>query len=223
LKPENAYTIDLGFNRYNKALSYSINFYYTLLNRTIGRDLFYDYTDLTTENPTTVLYDNEEVITMGNYNLGNSNIYGFNFDTNYSFNEYFNLIGNLTFTNGDIVYNDYPMPSIPPLFGSVKLRFKKNNFNLQLTYKFSQSKSADQYSFGGEDGLDETPFIYENKEIKYLGMPKWGIFQLSSLFNITKEIKAQLLLDNIFDIHYREFASGISSPGRSLNLMLIFD
>ena len=30
--------------------------------------------------------------------------------------------------NGNIVYNDYPMPSIPPLFGSVKLRFKKNNF-----------------------------------------------------------------------------------------------
>ena len=223
LKPENAYTIDLGFNRFNKALSYSLNLYYTLLNRTIGRDLFYDYTDSTTENPITVLYDNEEVITMGNYNLGNSSIYGFNFDTNYSFNEYFNLIGNLTFTNGDIVYNDYPMPSIPPLFGSVKLRFKKNNFNLQLTYKFSQSKSSDQYSFGGEDGLDETPFVYENEEIKYLGMPKWGVFQLSSLFNITKEIKAQLLLDNIFDIHYREFASGISSPGRSLNLMLIFD
>ena len=94
---------------------------------------------------------------------------------------------------------------------------------MQLTYKFSQSKSVEEYSFGGEDSLEETPHVYENGEIKYLGMPKWGIFQLSSLFRVSKKIKAQLLLDNIFDIHYREFASGISSPGRSLNLMLIFD
>tara|TARA_B100001287_G_scaffold147795_1_gene124480 strand:+ start:739 stop:3225 length:2487 start_codon:yes stop_codon:yes gene_type:complete len=223
LKPENAYTIDLGFNRYDKAFSYNFNLYFTLLNRTIGRDLFYDYDDTTTQNPITVLYDNEEVITMGNYNLGNSSVYGFNFDANYSFDEYFYLIGNLTYTKGDIVYNDFPMPSIPPLFGSLKLRFQKNNFNIQLKYKFSQSKSADNYSFGGEDSLDETPFVYEDGEIKYLGMPEWGIFQLSSLFRVSKKMKAQLLLDNIFDIHYREFASGISSPGRSLNLMLIFD
>jgi hemoglobin/transferrin/lactoferrin receptor protein len=114
------------------------------------------------------------------------------------------------------------MPSIPPIFGSLGLKFKKNNFNMKLTYKFSQSKPADEYSFGGEDSLDETPFIYKNGEIQYLGMPKWGIFQLSSLFRVFK-IKTQLLIDNIFDIHYKEFASGISSPGRSLNLMMIFD
>ena len=222
LKPENAYTVDLGFNRYNKTLSYNFNLYYTLLNQTIGRDLFYDYLDITTQNPTTVLHDNEEVITMGNFNLGNSNIYGFNFDINYSINQYFNLIGFLTYTRGDIVNTNYPMPSIPPIFGSLGLKFQKNNFNMKLTYKFSQSKPADEYSFGGEDSLDETPFIYKNGEIQYLGMPKWGIFQLSSLFRVFK-IKTQLLIDNIFDIHYKEFASGISSPGRSLNLMMIFD
>jgi len=29
-------------------------------------------------------------------------------------------------------------------------------------------------------------------------------------------------LDNLFDIHYREFASGISAPGRNLNLVLSY-
>ena len=223
LKPENAYTIDLGYKSYNKALSYNMNLYYTILNRTIVRDFFYDYNDDSTDDPITIIYDDEEVLTMSNFNLGNSTIYGFNFDFQYTINDLFNLYGFINYTKGDIVYNDYPMPSIPPIYGSIKLRFKKNNFNMQLTYKFSQSKSAEEYSFGGEDSLEETPHVYENGEIKYLGMPKWGIFKLSSLFRVTKKIKAQLLLDNIFDIHYREFASGISSPGRSLNLMLIFD
>ena len=60
----------------------------------------------------------------------------------------------------------------------------------------------------------------ENGNPIYGGMPKWGIFQLSSLVKINSKTYLQVLLDNIFDIHYREFASGISSPGRSLNLKL---
>ena len=62
--------------------------------------------------------------------------------------------------------------------------------------------------------------IDENGNPIYGGMPKWGIFQLSSLVKINSKTYLQVLLDNIFDIHYREFASGISSPGRSLNLKL---
>ena len=72
------------------------------------------------------------------------------------------------------------------------------------------------------DIIEETPIlsIDENGNPIYGGMPKWGIFQLSSLVKINSKTYLQVLLDNIFDIHYREFASGISSPGRSLNLKL---
>jgi hemoglobin/transferrin/lactoferrin receptor protein len=51
-------------------------------------------------------------------------------------------------------------------------------------------------------------------------MPSWGIFKLSSSYEISNNLKATLIFDNIFDIHYREFASGISSPGRNLNIVL---
>ena len=97
----------------------------------------------------------------------------------------------------------------------------------QLSYRFSSSKDASSYSIGGEDGLDETPLIVDsNGNIQYVGMPAWGVFQLSSLFKTTilkRPIDFKIILDNIFDIHYREFASGISSPGRSLNLVAIFN
>ena len=68
--------------------------------------------------------------------------------------------------------------------------------------------------------------IDSNGNIQYKGMPSWGVFQLSSLFKtnlLKRPIDFKIILDNIFDIHYREFASGISSPGRSLNLVAIFN
>ena len=46
-------------------------------------------------------------------------------------------------------------------------------------FKFSEAKDADEYSFGGEDGLDETPFIFENERLIYLGTPKWSDLSLS--------------------------------------------
>ena len=92
---------------------------------------------------------------------------------------------------------------------------------MQLAYKFSGSKNPDDYSKGGEDGLEETPILsYVDKIPQYYGMPSWGVLKLSSSYELSNNFKATLILDNIFDIHYREFASGISSPGRNLNIVL---
>ena len=33
----------------------------------------------------------------------------------------------------------------------------------------------------------------------------------------------QFMIDNIFDNHYKEFASGISAPGRNYSVLLIIN
>ena len=77
------------------------------------------------------------------------------------------------------------MPSIPPLFGDLKLKWKYSNNQLVLVYKFSKNKTANSYSLGGEDGLDETPyFINDSGDFEYLGMPKWAIFNISSIHKV---------------------------------------
>jgi hemoglobin/transferrin/lactoferrin receptor protein len=95
---------------------------------------------------------------------------------------------------------------------------------MQLSYRFSEAKNPEEYSKGGEDGLEETPIIgYQNKAPIYNGMPSWGVLKFSSKFKLTKNLKTILILDNLLDIHYREFASGISSPGRNLNIVFEYD
>ena len=220
LKPEYVYTLDFGWSKYNKNFRTNLNLYYTILNGTIGRDYYMG------EN-NRVLYDEELVKTMANFNLGNSNIYGGNFDFKTRVLDNILINGSITYTKGSNLKDMLPMPSIPPLFGNIKFKIINEKSQYQLSYRFSSSKDPSTYSIGGEDGLDETPVtIDSNGNIQYLGMPSWGIFQLSSLFKtnlLKRPIDFKIILDNIFDIHYREFASGISSPGRSLNLVAIFN
>ena len=223
LKPEYAYNTELGFSKsFNRQNVISINAYYTHISKHITRDYFEIINDTSTEDKSTIIFNSEEVITMANVNKGSAYIYGGTLDLKAHI--YSNLLftGNLTYTEGASVKNDHPLPSISPFFGyfSLKLLFKKSE--TQLAYRFSNSKNADKYSIGGEDGLEETPEIFQGLDSYFYGMPSWSILKLSSSYKFSDNFKTTLILDNIFDLHYREFASGISAPGRNLNAVLSY-
>ena len=223
LKPEYAYSSELGFTKFfnNKSNIFSLNLYYTHIANHIGRDFFEILNDKSTKDPKTILYNLEEVKTMANINAGGAYIYGFSFDSEAAILKNLIIKSNITYTNGGSVQRPNPLPSISPLFGSLYLKWIHFNLKTQLSYKFSRSKSPNDYSLGGEDGLEETPLLgFNNKIPNYYGMPSWGVFKISSSYKLSDNLKTTLILDNLFDIHYREFASGISSPGRNLNLVL---
>ena len=223
LKPEYAYSSELGVTKFfnDKSTIFSINLYYTHIEKHILRDYFEILNDKSTANPKTILYNLEEVKTMANVNAGKAYIYGFSLDAETPILKNLLFKGNITYTDGGSLEKPNPLPSISPLFGSLYLKWISNDVKMQLSYKFSRSKSPEDYSLGGEDGLEETPIIsFKDDILKYYGMPSWGIFKFSSSYKLSSNLKATLILDNIFDIHYREFASGISSPGRNLNLVL---
>ena len=91
------------------------------------------------------------------------------------------------------------------MFGSFYLKLVNLNIKTQLSYRFSGSKSPEDYSLGGEDGLEETPLLgYNDKVPQYYGMPSWGVFKLSSSYKLSPNLKATLILDNLFDIHTLE-------------------
>ena len=219
LKPEYAYTFDAGIifseNSNNFA---SLRGYYTLVSRHIVRSDFSIFGDTTTESLETIIYNGDEVITQANKNLGNRFIYGLSSEFSYQLSKNFNSQFNITFTKGNKDYSAGPMPSIPPLFGSFYFNYESPKITAQINWKFSASKSPFEYSWGGEDGLDETPitnFNATDEREKYAGGPKWNTLSLSSQYRFTEKTKLKFGVTNIFDTHYRTFASGISSEGRS--------
>ena len=88
---------------------------------------------------------------------------------------------------------------------------------MTLSNNFSGRKLSQEYSRGGEDKIEETPIINIKKgNIVHNGSPKWSIYSITGAFDHNKKLRTSFSIENIFDLHYKEFASGISAPGRSI-------
>ena len=72
-------------------------------------------------------------------------------------------------------------------------------------------KRTADYSPNGSDNLDEATVD---------GTPSWLTLNLSYSVNLNHNIVAQINLENILDVHYKTYSSGISAPGRNVILSL---
>lgn len=223
LQPEFVYNIDGGisFVPANNRLNLNLRFYNSSLRDYIGRMAYSIRSDLSTTEVETVVFTNEIVTTMANANIGNARIYGFSFEGKWNLSENLSAAGNITYT--DASENDMigPLPSILPFFGGADISFEKEALSLRLRMQHNGAKNPDTYSLGGEDSLEETPILSnDGTTIVYAGSPKWTTFSLFGNYQLSSGVGLNISLENIFDVHYRSFASGISAPGRSLNLGL---
>ena len=225
LKPEYAYTLESGikFTTSNKINFIDLRGFATLVSRHIVRSDFIVFSDTTTTDENTIIYNGEEIYTQANKNLGNRFIYGGSLQVKWVLNDPFEIMGGITYTTADLNTDYGPMPSIAPLFGTFTLSHEIKNWKTLLIWKFSDRKHPSDFSWGGEDGLNETPLVNPNASDdgnKYYGMPSWNIWSVLTQYRFRKNIILNMGLKNIFDLHYRTFASGISAEGRSLQLGL---
>ena len=219
LKPEYAYNLDLGidYKSLDNKNYLSLRGFSTIISRHIGRAEYIVFSDVTTPDLSTIIYNEEEVTTIANKNLGNRFIHGFSIDGYNDLNKNLKINYSLTYTEGDNNESYGPLPSISPLFGSLSLSYIYKDLKIQSVFKFSDSKDPNEYSLAGEDGLEETPFIINQDGIKsFLGAPKWSDLSIYASKKVSSNSTLRLGISNIFDIHYRTFASGISAPGRSI-------
>ncbi len=217
LRPEHAYNFETSVLKYfnNKKFQVGLNLYYTLLNNYITRDYF------SLDNSETIEYDGDEAITMANVNKKSAYIYGGTFNIKGRFNENWYSKGSITYTKGETYDTKIPLSSIPPLFGSFEIGYRKERFETGFTWIFNGRKLLSDYNLiEGIDNIEQTPFNTQTSS--YFGTPRWNIFNLDANYSISNKIQLFVNIDNIFDIHYKEFASAISSPGRNFSFALNF-
>jgi hemoglobin/transferrin/lactoferrin receptor protein len=71
---------------------------------------------------------------------------------------------------------------------------------------FNGWKYIKDYSNSGEDNQ-----IYATQE----GMPSWQIWNINTNYQPNKKVNLSFQIENIADLNYRYFASGISALGRN--------
>jgi hemoglobin/transferrin/lactoferrin receptor protein len=185
--------------------------YYTLLNNYITRDYF------EVNNASTIMYDGEEGTVVANVNKDTAYILGSTFSFKGNINDTWYTKGSLTYTKGKTYDTKQPLSSIPPLFGNLEIGFEKDRFQANLNWRFNAEKRIEDYNLiEGIDNVEQTPYNAETDS--YYGNPKWNTFGLNTNYKVTNNLTLFVNLDNIFDIHYKEFASSISAPGRNISI-----
>ncbi len=217
LKPEYAYNGEMAVSRFfnHHRFSISIDAFYSYLYNYIARDKF----ELI-PGQSTINYNGEPAETYANVNAGNAEIYGGSLTIEGKFNKHFALDGGVFYTKGNMLDLHRPLPSVPPVYGNAKLTYKFVNFETALQYRFMLEKPVDEYDvIGGVDNIEESPFNSDTG--KFVGFPQWHVLNWFGTYHINQDISVNLGVDNIFDIHYREFASAISAPGRNFKIQLV--
>jgi len=99
----------------------------------------------------------------------------------------------------------------------MEVGFERERFQLGLNWKFNGKKQLKDYNFiEGIDNIEQTPYNLVTES--YYGNPNWSTFNFNASYKLNSKITFYTSLDNIFDTHYKEFASSISASGRNLSL-----
>lgn len=218
LKPEYAYSFEGSVLKYfnNKNFQTGLNIYYTLLNNYITRNQF------EINNSSTIFYDGEVGKVVANVNKNNAYIVGSTFSFKGNINPIWFTKGSMTYTKGKAYDTDLPLSSIPPVFGLLAIGFEKDRLQANLNWKFNSKKRIEDYNLvEGIDNEEQTP--YNSLTNTYFGNPSWNTFNFNTNYKVTSRVTIYVNVDNIFDTHYKEFASSISASGRNLSLSFLIN
>lgn len=203
VKPEKTVNFDLGVTAFiSDKVRWENNFFCTSLFDAIVMDEFIF------NGASAVLYDGQLTPVFANQNKRRATVTGFSSVLNGTLNQNFSASASYNFTKGVITSeDDKPLDHIPPPFGRVDLKYRKSKFESAVFVNFNGWKRIQDYYPNGEDNE-----VYATAE----GMPSWYTINLRLGYQFNKYVGLQLGVDNLLDLQYRTFASGINSPGRNL-------
>lgn len=221
LRPEHAYSGEVGLQKYFNDRKFKVGgtVYYTLLTNYIYRGNFI------LDGNSTITFDGVD----GNNivaNVNRDNAYVTGFTVNYQGKLFRNwtTTGSVTYTQGRTFDTHEAMSSIPPIFGNFDVNYVNDKVEAGINFRFNAKKDIKNFNINeGIDNHKQTPIQNSNasepKE-RYFGSPSWETLSAFARYNVNKNLSFQARVDNIFDEHYREFASGVSAPGRNLSVSL---
>ncbi len=165
-----------------------------------------------------ISYDGEMVDIYANVNNGNAHIYGFDLAADWQINRRIKWHADASWLKGRKQNGD-PMPSIPPWKIYSSLQIENDYFDMLFSGIYNGRKPLNEYDVkGGIDNLDESPVDPQTGD--YTGFPDWYVFNLYFRFHLMHNLSLDLGVENIFDIHYKRFASAVSEPGRNLKIQI---
>jgi len=177
-----------------------------------------------------------------NVNAASARVYGFDVALRWRFTSTLTLLADAHALRGirrqaapDGLILSLPQDHIPPPYGSFTLRYQNQHWTAGLRLRGQLAKqpedyavgeitgSSGNYSFnrlGTSDNLELTPYL--PNEARFAGSYGWWTANLFAEYQASDSWTLRFKIDNIFDRHYRTFASGVSAAGIDVGVGLGF-
>ncbi len=205
IKPEKTYNLDFGltFNLSDKIV-WENSFFTTAYSDAIVVGKFqYNGQD-------SILYDGVKSAVFAPQNQQRASILGFSTGLKATITEELTLSASYNYTKGRINTSDgkkTPLDHIPPSYGRLGVQYAKNKLNAEFFINYNGWKRIADYLINAEDNE-----AYATKD----GMPAWWTMNIRASYEVINGLKVQLGVENMADIQYRVFASGIHAAGRNV-------
>lgn len=204
LKPEKTNNVELNVSYRMKKFKIGASAFYSRIEDIVIRRNF----SLPDGSP--IYVDGQDTLNVtANVNANTGNVKGLAFWIDIDLTNNISFLANTNYTHGETISQSSevsPLDHIPPLYGKVQLAYKGNKIDTRIVLNYNSEKPIDLYGGSADNPEYALP----------TGTPSWNIFSLYSNYEVTKNWTVQAALENIFDLHYRPFASGVSAPGRNL-------
>ncbi|URC13384.1 TonB-dependent siderophore receptor [Flavobacterium sp. B183] len=196
------FTIALG---QGKRIQFDNTVYYTRLFDAIVTDHFLY------NGQSSVIYEGVQSEVFAMQNKGNAYVGGFSSTLKMAITKPLGIYGTVTFTKGEIMNRtgNTPLDHISPIYGKAGLKYENKIILLDFYTLFNGKKDISDYSTNGEDNQKYAPKG---------GMPSWQTFNFKTSFMVDKNISLYAGIENILDLQYRVFASGINASGRNISV-----
>ena len=185
----------------------------------------------------------DTLMVQANVNSDRASIYGVTSFYYWQWNRW-HFQSHLSYTRGRRSYRQYnnqgvevfstevPQAHIPPVYGMLSLGFEARRFSYLFMAKYSGAKKVEDYAVthfeqvgdkwipnrtGTSDNIEDG---WQDADGNYRGTPARMTANLYINWTLSSKWKLTFSIENITDLHYRNFASGISAPGRNWGVSL---
>lgn len=210
LEAEYAYNLDVDYAKiFNDAVKIDVAAYYTYLNNAhVRRDFVLNGQD-------SIMYDGTLSKVQAIQNAASARVYGLQFGLDVKFLNYFDWSTNLNYQygeeeldNGDVSRSRHAAP----FFGRSAINFKhgKYMFNVNVFYQ-------------AERKFEDLPVSEQGKTEIYAAdangnpyAPSYYTLNFKAMYTLNQNVSISAGVENITDVRYRAYSSGLSGAGRNL-------
>ncbi|MDI1322486.1 MAG: TonB-dependent receptor [Algoriphagus sp.] len=214
LKPEYAYNAELNLNKhFNQFLKLDFSGFYTLLDNALVRRPF------TLNGETEIDYEGQPSQVFAIQNAASAKIYGFQAGIEFAVTKRILITSRYNWQKGTEELDDEstsPSRHAAPAFGLTRLSYLNKKLRIEFTTQYSREVSY------GRMPLEEKgkPHLYAKDELGRPYSPSWMIFNFNTSYQLDPHIHLMAGVENIGDIRYQPYSSGIAAPGRNFTFSI---